>query len=103
MLPDLTEIFKMDRLLKRTFLLLCPLQMFGKLLKTGCFSCLDLCVTLKKLLSFPQAGYSITPKFVSTMHKIVNTYLPALGETVFLFFGDPGECNTLLCFSGAGR
>ena len=50
MLSGLKEIFDMDRLLKRTFLLLCPLEMYGDLLKTGCFSYLELCITIRKLL-----------------------------------------------------
>ena len=58
-LPDLNDLFYMDRLLKRTYLVLCPVEMYGELLKTGLFSCLELCVTMtKKLLDEKSRSYS---------------------------------------------
>lgn len=66
MLPGLKEIFGMDRLLRRTLLLLCPVQMYIDLLKTGCFSCLELCITMRKLLADAKKTYSNTKCFVST-------------------------------------
>lgn len=66
MLPDLKDIFNMDQLLKRTFLLLCPVEMYGDLLKTGLFSCLELCVTIRKLLPDTKDSFSYTDNFVST-------------------------------------
>ena len=65
MLPGLKDVFDMDRLLKRTFLMLCPVEMYGDLLKTRCFSCLELCVTMRKLLP-DKTSSSYTPNFVST-------------------------------------
>lgn len=67
MVPGLMNIFDMDRLLKRTFLLLCPVEIYGDLLKKGCFSCLELCVTMRKLLPDTKGTSSYTQKkFVST-------------------------------------
>lgn len=67
MLPDLNEVFDMDPLLKRTFLLLCPVEVYGDLLRsTECFSCLELCVTMRKLLPETKTtSSSYTPDFVS--------------------------------------
>ncbi len=65
MLPALKDIFNMDRMLKRTFLVLCPVELYGDLLKTGCFSCLELCATMRKLLADTKKHYSYTPSFVS--------------------------------------
>lgn len=65
MLPGLKDIFNMDRLLKRTFLLLCPVDIFGHLLNSGFFSCLELCVTMRKLLP-EETSSSYTETFVST-------------------------------------
>ena len=70
MLPGLKNVFDMDQLLKRTFLLLCPVEIYGDLLKTGCFSCLELCVTMRKLLpdknsnSYTESFVSIVPFFL---------------------------------------
>lgn len=64
MLTSLDEIFDMDRLLKLTFLLLCPVEIYGDLLKTECFSCLELCITMRKLLADAKGTY--TKSFVST-------------------------------------
>lgn len=64
MLPGLKETFDMDRLLKRTFLLLCPVEVYGGLLKKGWFSCLELCMTIRKLLA--DVKWTYTKNFVST-------------------------------------
>ena len=56
----------MDRLLKRTFLLLCPVKIFGDLLKNGSFSCLELCVTMRKLLPDTKEESYKEESFVST-------------------------------------
>ena len=71
MLPDLKNIFEMDPLVKRTFLLLCPVEIYGDLLQTACFSCLELCVTMRKLLSNTKGSSSYTENFVSTLRKLV--------------------------------
>ena len=68
MLPDLKDLFDMDRLLKRTFLLLCPVEIFGDLLKSECFSCLELCVTMRKLLPDTKDSFSYTESFVSAAY-----------------------------------
>ena len=66
MLPDLINVFNMDRLLKRTFLLLSPVDIYGDLLKTTkCFSCLELCVTMRKLLPDTKTNDSYNLDFVS--------------------------------------
>ena len=65
MLPDLNTVFDMDRLLKRTFLLLCPVEIYGDLLKAKRFSCLELCVTMRKLLPDTKVTTSYTQEFVS--------------------------------------
>ena len=65
-LLDLNEVFDMDPLLKRTFLLLCPVEMYGDLLKNKRFSCLELCVTMRKLLPDTKTTSSYTQEFVST-------------------------------------
>ena len=69
MLPDLMNVFDMDRLLKRTFLLLCPLEIYGDLLKNGCFSCLELCVTMRKILQDTKGNRPYTQNLVSTLHN----------------------------------
>ena len=66
MLPGLKDIFCMDPLLKRTFLFLCPVEIFRDLLKSGFFSCLELCVTMRKLLPDTKDSHSYTESFVST-------------------------------------
>ena len=68
MLPGLKDTFHMDRLLKRSFLLLCPVEMYRYLLKTEFFSCLELCVTMRKLLPETKGSTSYTQSFVS-IHK----------------------------------
>ena len=55
----------MDRLLKRTFLLLCPVEIFDHLLEEDCFSCLELSVTMRKVLPDTKNSSSYTPEFVS--------------------------------------
>jgi hypothetical protein len=65
MLPVLENVFHMDRLLTRTFLRLCPVEIYGDLLKNGCFSCLELCVTMRKLLPDTKTSSSYTQSFVS--------------------------------------
>ncbi|XP_046861759.1 uncharacterized protein LOC124455046 isoform X2 [Xenia sp. Carnegie-2017] len=50
-LQDLKKVFNMDPLIRRGFLLLCPLEIYHELLKTGLFSFLELCFTMRKLLS----------------------------------------------------
>ena len=57
----------MDPLLKRTFLLLCPVDVYGDLLRsTERFSCLELCVTMRKLLPETKTtSSSYTQDFVS--------------------------------------
>ena len=66
MLPDLNEAFDMDPLLKRTFLLLCPVEVYGDFLRsTERFSCLELCVSMRKLLSETKISSSYTREFVS--------------------------------------
>ena len=66
MLPGLKDMFKMDQLLKRTYLILCRVEMFESLLKmTNCFSCLDMCVTMRILLPETKTTRSYTPDFVS--------------------------------------
>jgi hypothetical protein len=67
------NVFDMDRLLKRTFLLLCPLKIYGDLLKNGCFSCVELCVTMRKLLQETKGHRSYTQSFVSTLNITRNT------------------------------
>ena len=49
-LPELSRLFRMDRLLPRSLLLLSPIEMYKDLLRTGHFSALDVCVTMKKML-----------------------------------------------------
>ena len=66
MLPDLSDLFDMDRLLKRTYLLLCPVEMYGDLLKTGLFSCLELCVTMRRILP-EKMGCSYSETLVSVI------------------------------------
>ena len=64
MLPDLKGLFDMDRLLKRTYLILCPVEIYRDLLDTRLFSCLELCVTMKNILcEKPSSSYTET--FVS--------------------------------------
>jgi hypothetical protein len=67
MLQNLESVFDMDRLLKRTFLLLCPVEIYVYLLKTGSFSCLELCITMRKLLP-DKTSTSYTQSFVSTLN-----------------------------------
>lgn len=50
-LENLKKIFEMDPLIKRLFLLLCPLEIYHELLKTGLFTFLELCFTMRKLIS----------------------------------------------------
>ena len=71
MSEDLKDIFDMDRLLKRTFLLLCPVEQFGYLLEQGCFSCLELCVTLRKLLLDDAHNQTPWPETVSSLIAIL--------------------------------
>ena len=65
MLPYLNELFDMDPLLKRTFLLLCPVEMYRDLLTTDRFLCLELCVSMRKLLRDTKITSSYTREFVS--------------------------------------
>ncbi|CAB4038590.1 Hypothetical predicted protein, partial [Paramuricea clavata] len=67
MLKNLESVFDMDRLLKRTFLILCPVEIYVYLLKTGSFSYLELCITLRKLLPDKTSG-SYTQGFVSALN-----------------------------------
>ena len=64
MLPGLKDLFDMDRLLKRTYLILCPVEMYGDLLKNRLFSCLELCVTMRKILP-EKTSSEYAPTFVS--------------------------------------
>ena len=66
MLQDMQKIFDMDRLLKRTFLMLCPIDIYDVLLETGLFSCQELCITMRKLLPDTKGTSSYTKDFVST-------------------------------------
>jgi hypothetical protein len=85
MLPGLKDIFDMDPLLRRSFLLLCPVEVYGDLLKTECFSCLELCVTLRKLLPETKTRTSYTPSFVSTsrMAEANSSFLSVLYVSQF--------------------
>ena len=56
-LPVLKDLFYMDHLLKRTYLILCPAEMCRDLLKSGCFSCLELSVTMRRLLADKSSSY----------------------------------------------
>ena len=56
LLPELSRLFGMDRLLPRSLLLLSPIEMYKDLLRTGHFSALEVCVTMKKML--PDQVYS---------------------------------------------
>ena len=56
----------MDRLLKRTFLFLCPVEIYRSLSTEKCFSCLELCVTLRKVLPDTKDSYAYTKDFVNT-------------------------------------
>ena len=56
LLPELSRLFRMDRLLPRSLLLLSPIEMYKDLLRTGHFSALEVCVTMKKML--PDQVYS---------------------------------------------
>ena len=47
---NLKELFPMDFLLKRTFLLLCPVHTFGQLFNTRDFSAIEMCNTMRKML-----------------------------------------------------
>ncbi|XP_046861312.1 uncharacterized protein LOC124454581 isoform X2 [Xenia sp. Carnegie-2017] len=49
-LPDVEKMFHVDPLLRRTYLLLCPLKIFGDLLKKKHFTLLELCFTIRKLI-----------------------------------------------------
>ena len=84
MLPGLKDTFDMDRLLKRSFLLLCHVEMYGDLLKTECFSCLELCVTMRKLLPETKISTSYTPSFVSTS-RITKTNSPFSISVLYMF------------------
>ena len=75
MLPSLKDIFDMDRLLKRTFLLLCPVEIYESLLKTTWFSCLELCVTMRRLLPDTTGSSSYTNKFVSKREIISSLFV----------------------------
>ena len=66
MLPSLKDVFDMDRLLKRTFLLLCPLEIYEDFLKKECFSCLEMCITIRKVLhDVKPLNYYKRPNLVS--------------------------------------
>ncbi|XP_046860850.1 E3 ubiquitin-protein ligase rnf213-alpha-like [Xenia sp. Carnegie-2017] len=50
LLPEVEKMFLVDPLVRRTYLLLCPLKIFGDLLKINHFTWLELCFTIRKLL-----------------------------------------------------
>ncbi|XP_046861644.1 E3 ubiquitin-protein ligase rnf213-alpha-like [Xenia sp. Carnegie-2017] len=49
-LPKIEKMFRVDPLLRRTYLLLCPLKIFGDLLKEKYFTLPELCFTIRKLI-----------------------------------------------------
>ncbi|CAB4005504.1 Hypothetical predicted protein, partial [Paramuricea clavata] len=77
MLQNLESAFDMDRLLKRTFLILCPVEIYVYLLKTGSFSCLELCITMRKLLP-DKTSFSYSESFV----KSLAVFFKELNETL---------------------
>lgn len=64
MLPDLSSLFEMDRLLPRSFLLLSPIEVYRDLLGTGHFSVFEVCATLRRILP-DEGSSSYTEPFVS--------------------------------------
>ena len=56
LLPELSSLFRMDRLLHRSLLLLSPVEKYKDLLRTGHFSALEVCVTMRRML--PDKNWS---------------------------------------------
>ena len=50
MLPELCDLFAVDRLFQRSLSLFCPIDMYGDLLRSGYFSVTDLCISMRRLL-----------------------------------------------------
>ena len=51
MVPELSDLFAVDRLFQRSLSLFCPIDVYGDLLHSGYFSVADLCMSLRRMLS----------------------------------------------------
>ena len=68
-IADFKELFVVDYLLKRTILLLSPVHTYAELFKTGYFSVVEICNTMRRML--PDTAH-YTKEFVSEFIFVIN-------------------------------
>ena len=74
MLPELSDLFAVDRLFQRSLLLFCPIDVYRDLLHSEYFSVSDLCISMRKLL--PQRFQHMqTDDLVSRYFFVLSTAL----------------------------